>query len=235
MSTHTKKFLYFFLFISLFPETLFAGGKIIGFVSYKGIPPVPKKFAVTMSSDVCGTMGTSESLLIGKRQGVQNAVVFIDGPVSGSKKIYSESSQPPVLTIKNCRFEPHVILVGVNDVLKILNQDTLPHHFETTSITNGAFSKIVPTLGESQVVFKAKEIFEAKCGLFPWMSSWFVIAEHAYYSLTNQEGRYELSDLPAGDYTLSLWHEILGQQTKRVIVKEGETIQVDWKIGSNLD
>ena len=44
-------------------------------------------------------------------------------------------------------------------------------------------------------------------------------------------GTFEIKDLPAGDYVLEAWHEKFGQVTKKVSVKDGETKEIEIKIG----
>lgn len=62
------------------------------------------------------------------------------------------------------------------------------------------------------------------------MSAWLVVAEHPYYVVSDEEGRFKLTDVPAGDYTVKLWHESLGVQTKRLQVKEGGETKVEFKL-----
>lgn len=39
------------------------------------------------------------------------------------------------------------------------------------------------------------------------MSAYVVVVEHPYYAGTDAAGRFELTDIPPGTYTLKLWHE----------------------------
>ena len=39
--------------------------------------------------------------------------------------------------------------------------------------------------------------------------------------MADSNGEFELTDVPAGKYTLGYWHEILGKQTKEVEVTSG--------------
>ena len=51
---------------------------------------------------------------------------------------------------------------------------------------------------------------------------WIVVEENPYYVLTDGRGGYELTDIPAGRYTLKVWHETLGELAKEVVIREGE-------------
>ena len=48
-------------------------------------------------------------------------------------------------------------------------------------------------------------------------------ADHPYFAVTKEDGKFELKDLPPGTYTIEAWHEKLGTQTASVtIAREGD-------------
>jgi hypothetical protein len=52
-----------------------------------------------------------------------------------------------------------------------------------------------------------------RCGLHHWMHAIVIVQDHPYYALTDEKGYFKISDLPDGTYTLSAWHESLGDLT----------------------
>ena len=54
---------------------------------------------------------------------------------------------------------------------------------------------------------------------------------HPYGAVSDTEGRFEIEEIPAGDYTLKIWHEALGEKEKKISVKSGETskVQIEYK------
>jgi hypothetical protein len=58
------------------------------------------------------------------------------------------------------------------------------------------------------------------------MSAWIVVTDHPYHAITDDAGRFELSDVPPGDYVLETWHETLGASRQAVTVRENETLDV---------
>ncbi len=47
----------------------------------------------------------------------------------------------------------------------------------------------------------------------------------AIVAVTGEDGSFELKNLPAGQYTLAVWHETLGEKEVSVTVNEGVTAQ----------
>jgi len=62
------------------------------------------------------------------------------------------------------------------------------------------------------------------------MKGWLVVAQHPYYALTDETGSFEIANIPPGTYTLELWHETLGKQTRKVTVKAKQKTKVSFKL-----
>jgi len=45
--------------------------------------------------------------------------------------------------------------------------------------------------------------------------------------VTDSDGSFELSDVPAGSYKLTVWHEALGEKTVDVTVTAGKATATD--------
>ena len=45
------------------------------------------------------------------------------------------------------------------------------------------------------------------------MSAIFVAQNHPYDALTDAGGKFEIADIPPGDYDVEIWHEKLGKKT----------------------
>lgn len=43
-----------------------------------------------------------------------------------------------------------------------------------------------------------------------------IVQEHPYYAVTNEVGDFKIPWIPEGIYTLSVWHEVLGELRQEV-------------------
>ncbi len=211
------------------PSFSWAGGTISGTVTYVGIPSLPKKTPITLDNEVCGNIAVGEDLVLSKKGGIKNAVIFIQGSVPSAKPFPKEQSFS--IDQKKCRFEPHVKIVPAGKDLLVTNSDGILHNFHTNGLTNPSLNKAQPkSLPQMIVKFLRPEIFSVVCDVHSWMKAWIVVAAHPYYTITDDEGKFQLTDVPAGDYTLRLWHETLGEREKRVLVSEGESTKLEFKL-----
>ena len=56
------------------------------------------------------------------------------------------------------------------------------------------------------------------------------VLKNQFFSVTGDDGTFTIKDVPAGIYTLEVWHEKLGTQTQTITVADGETKTVDFTL-----
>ena len=195
-----------------------AGG-LSGRITYAGAPPPKKTLDVTKDKEVCGKAEIyDEALVVGPDKGVKNAVVTVTGAKGGKF-----ASQKAEIDQKGCQYVPRVVVVPTTGQLDILNSDGILHNIHTHSTANPAINKAQPkfkkTLTEK---FTKPEIVKATCDAHAWMAGWIVVTDHPFVAVTDDKGSFAIKDIPPGKYTVEIWHETLGKQTKEVSIKAKE-------------
>jgi plastocyanin len=205
------------------------GGSISGTVKVSGTAPAAKAIEVTKDKEVCGKSGklVEEALVVGPKGGIQYAVVSVTGIAKGKKW----ASEKFTFDQKNCRFDPHVLVVKAGTSVDILNSDGILHNIHTFSEKNAAFNVAMPKFKKKlEKAFAAPEMIRVACDAHSWMSGWIVVSESPYTVVTDADGSFKLGDVPPGTYKVEIWHEKLGKVTKEVTVKAKE----DTKLGVEL-
>ncbi|HEX5037096.1 MAG TPA: carboxypeptidase regulatory-like domain-containing protein [bacterium] len=221
----------FFAVVFLFSGLAHAGGTIVGVVRYDGEVPLAKRRPVTVDANVCGPEAVTQDLVLGKRGAVRNVVVSLEGAFEGVVR-------PPspvggyVLDEKGCRLTPHILVVPAGSDLKILNSDHLNHFYRVESRTNPPTSVALPKSASSATLhLDFPEVVELRCDIHEGERARVVVSRHPYIAVTDEEGRFEIKDVPVGNFTISFWQETLGSTNRRVQVREGEATRVDIILG----
>jgi plastocyanin len=199
-------------------------GALKGIVRLTGTAlPEARKVQVTTDQYVCGK--DAEDLVVSRDRGIKNAVVWLQTAPPGTK---SEGPLPSVQTDqKECVFVPRVVVVAAGGTVEFLNNDRLLHNLHAASPReNPAFNRTQPKGRTIPIVFKRPEIIRVDCDLHPWMRAWVVVAEHPFYALTNDQGEFTLANVPAGQYTIQVWHERLGTVGRAVTVNDAAATTV---------
>lgn len=202
--------------MTLVPADLARAAAIRGSVVMAGAPEAPRKLPVTIDQYVCGKEKDAEDLVLGPQRGVRNAVAWLTNPPAGGKWENPESKVE--MDQKSCVFVPRVVIVPAGGTVEFLNSDRLLHNLHSVARDNPSFNRTQPKGRVIPMAFPKPEIVRINCDLHSWMRGWVVVADHPYYALSNEAGQFTLSNVPAGTYTLSLWHETLGVTTREVTV-----------------
>ncbi len=208
-------------------KTVSDGGTIKGRVTFGGAMPAKQKLEVTKDVSVCGKQPHySESVVVSDGKGLANVVVRITNIQSG--KALDTMGSEFVLDQNGCVFLPHISLVPTGQALTILNSDGILHNIHTFSEVNTPVNQAQPGFKKKMsLTLEKPEIVRIACDVHNWMGGYVVAAGHPYYAITDAEGNFELSDVPAGTYTVEYWQESLGTQTAEVTVAASATAEAN--------
>jgi plastocyanin len=194
-------------------------GVITGTITYDGPPPASRPLAMDSDPKCVPLAGAvSERLLVGQGSGLQNVFVWVKDGLG--QRTYAVPSTPVMLDQKGCQYLPHVLGVQVGQTVKVANSDAAMHNVHSMPKTNREFNFSQPTnVPPVDRVFTQAEIgLPLKCDVHGWMSAYVNVVPHPFFAVTGADGRFEIKGLPAGSFTIELWHETLGVQSLTVTV-----------------
>lgn len=153
---------------------------------------------------------------------------------------------PPRIEAKDCRFLPFVATVKNHQNVVVVNMDPVMHDIQAYESSQlGArvlFNVPLPMnqqhprdlkdrseaalyhrhlAGEpmKQLVgmSKGRRVFVMQCGFHAYMESWGLAMDNPYYATTDQNGHFEITDIPPGSYKLVVWHPYIGGAREQLI------------------
>jgi plastocyanin len=77
-------------------------------------------------------------------------------------------------------------------------------------------------------VFDKPGLVTLRCDIHEHMRALILVLNTPYFVVTNPDGRYRLSRLPSGQYTLKAWINSKTTRERPVELKSGETLHVDF-------
>lgn len=203
------------------------GGSISGTVKFKGTAPAPKKLDVGKDKEVCAKTPKMDQSLIVEGGNLVNAVVTLTDIKKGKKFELKKVK----LDQNGCEYSPHVLAFPAGTTVEVLNPDGILHNVHSYSKVNTPFNMAQPKFKKTlDVKVDKPEAVEVKCDVHGWMHGWLVATESPYVAVTDKSGSFKLDNVPAGSYTVELWHEKLGKSTQKVTVKAKEDAKVNFEV-----
>ncbi len=192
-----------------------------GVITFTGTPPKGKKLSLPGGCKPSGETLSNEVIVTNGK--LQNVLVRITKGFEG--KTFAEiPSEPLILNQENCIYHPRVAAARVGQEVIFVNSDPIFHNVKSVTKLNENFNLAMPKkdMRISKRFDKAEFIMQAKCSVHPWMIATLAIIEHPFFSVSDVKGEFTIKSLPPGHYTLEVWHEVFGVQTKEIDV-DGKT------------
>ena len=205
-------------------------GNVAGMITFEGTAPEPE--TIRMNSDpVCVAEASSTSTeyyVVGGDGRLGNVFVHVKEGLEG--RAFPPVTDVLVFNQEGCRYTPHVFGIRVGQPLQVLNSDPTLHNIHATPAANAEFNTGQPIEGMTyDTTFDSPEVMVPfKCDVHGWMNAYVGVVDHPYFAVTGEDGAFDLSGLPPGDYVVEAWHEMLGSQTQNVTVGEGATAEVSF-------
>jgi plastocyanin len=205
------------------------GGSLSGQVKFAGAAPAPEKFEVTKDQEVCGKEKTKPDLLVGADGGLANAVVVVKATKG---KALTVPTEPVTFDQKGCDYSPHVLAFPAGSTVRVLNPDGILHNVHVHGTVNPEANRAMPKF-QKQVDWKVEKPewpIAVKCDAHPWMHAYWLSMDQPYYAVTDADGKFKITDIPAGDYDVEVWHETLGKMDQKATIQGGQDATVTWEM-----
>lgn len=200
-----------------------------GTITGRVVGAEPRDTLVTPTHDIRVCASFREALVSGRRGGVEEVVVWLEGVSRGPLRT---APQTVTLTYDRCRLTPRVQQVGVGGTVMVKGRDALFARLQFVGAGEATSRETVFLTDAGQVV--PSSMAAAKPGLVhvrddkhPWVHAWLVVGPHPFVAITDADGTFRFEGVPAGSYRLVAWHERLGVERQRVKVDANVETKVE--------
>lgn len=206
-----------------------AGGTIAGRIRLTGRPPGNP--VIRMGADpLCsrlnrGTRVIQEAVLTTADGGLANVFVTLDGAFPEAPA----PAAPVTIDQEGCIYSPRVAGVHVDQPLAVRNGDALMHNLHGISVAGNDFNVSQPKSGMVTTFQMTGEetMLRLRCDVHNWMTAYIGVVAHPYFSVSDPDGAFEITGVPAGTHTIRTWHERYGELTQTVQMTVGATATID--------
>ncbi|MEW6776546.1 MAG: carboxypeptidase-like regulatory domain-containing protein [Bdellovibrionota bacterium] len=193
-------------------------------------PVTPVLLPVTKAPEICGYQKVGG--VVAADQRLKDAAVYLDEvPVGKPLPV-----EPVRLDQQRCAFIPRVFTLAAGQPLVVRNSDDTLHTVRAEVEGLTLFNLAMPTKSQelwkkpllrgSELLTRGRVKFSCEAG-HTWMESWAVVLSHPYATVTSDDGRFRIDDVPPGTYHMIFWHPVLGESSQSITLRAGENLRVN--------
>lgn len=206
------------------------GATIAGKVSFTGTAPAKEQIKMDADAYCKGAHSEpvyTQEVVVNTNGTLQWVLVYVKEGVTGS---YPPPATPVTLDQRGCEYHPHIFGIQAGQSLKIVNSDGTLHNIHALPKVNAEFNIGQPfqKMETLKKFDKAEVPVRFKCDVHKWMGAYCGVFNHPFFATTNDQGTFEIKNLPPGNYVIEAWQEKYGAQTQNVTVSGSETKAVDF-------
>lgn len=177
-------------------------------------------FALTLNGDVTTVDG----------EPVVEAVITAEGLLKTKTTL---AKSPYKMDQHNREFKSHILAIHVGDSVLFPNSDNIQHHIYSFSPTNPFEIPLYKGVPANPILFNTKGVVVLGCNIHDWMVGYVYVTDAPYFTQTDEKGHWTLN-LPADNYTLTLWHPNLdapsNNLSQKVVLKAENIALIEQKI-----
>jgi plastocyanin len=177
--------------------------------------------AASLAAATVGLQGTTR---VGARP-EPNAVVWLDAP-AGTEGLRASGA---VLDQRNLEFSPGVLAVRVGTVVQFPNHDRVFHNVFSFHDGKRFDLGLYPVGTVRYVTFDHPGLSRIFCNIHPNMAAYVMALATPYFSVSDENGRFTIADVPAGTYTYHAWRPGRADLTGTVVVDAGRALELEWR------
>jgi hypothetical protein len=158
---------------------------------------------------------------------LKDVLVFVKSGVTAS---YPPPTDPVTLDQNGCQYHPHIFGIQAGQPLRILNSDGTLHNIHALPKINAEFNIGQPfqKMETIKKFDKAEVPLRFKCDVHKWMGAYCGVFNHPFFAVTNDQGTFEIKNLPPGNYVIEAWQEKFGAQDQNLAVSGTEAKTLDF-------
>ena len=139
----------------------------------------------------------------------RNVVVYLEKDLDRLEVDFTPPEEPVVMDQIKMRFVPHVLPILQGTRVAFPNSDEIRHSVFSPSEAKRFNLGMYRQGAVRYVVFDRPGEVALLCNVHPEMSAYIIVTPTPFFAVTDDEGRFQIEDIPSGRYLVRTWHEKL--------------------------
>jgi plastocyanin len=223
-----RKFLLLLSVISAFTRQIAWGGEIVGSVHAE-----PKAGADEPAPDD-GAYASRKYKFVERvdYSSMHDFVIYVDG-VTVTNAAATNVVEVTTMRVKQqgAIFTPHVLPVLAGTTVEWPNNDDIYHNVfsysDAAQFDLGLYKGNPP---DKRVTFSRPGRVDVFCSIHENMHCVVMVLPNPYFAVTDERGRYAISNVPPGTYRLKAWHERLPPDEREIVVPTNGMARADFTL-----
>ena len=183
------------------------------------------------------TDATAGALAVSAQQ--RNSRPLAGAVITVESAAVNATPAPPVaakMDQQDLTFVPDVLVVPVRSTVQFPNSDAISHQVYSFSNTKAFQLPLYRGKPYPPVLFDKPGVVTLGCNIHDNMLAYIVVTNAPWFGRTDADGRWTAANLPAGRYTIRLWHPLLneGQDVTREINIDATDAALEIKLAKPL-
>jgi len=153
---------------------------------------------------------------------IKDAVVYLQAT---DGQVFTAQPNQEVIDQVNKQFSPQLKVVTKGSVVSFPNKDDIHHHVYSFSEAKRFELPLYEGKTAEPVTFDKTGVVTLGCNIHDWMKAHIVVLDTPYFQQSDADGQATLTDIPAGSYTLNVWHP----QARESMLTQEITLEADSK------
>ncbi|MEX2354148.1 MAG: methylamine utilization protein [Gammaproteobacteria bacterium] len=134
---------------------------------------------------------------------------------------------------KNKEFLPFVTVIQTGTSAYFPNRDGIGHHVYSFSQAKNFQLPLSEQETTDSVLFDKPGVVTVGCNIHDWMVAYIYVVDTPYFAVTDSSGAVNIDNVPAGGYTLHVWHPGSKAGTameQQINISDDGTLQLDFAL-----
>ena len=126
-------------------------------------------------------------------------------------------------------FSPHILPVLAGTTVEWPNRDEIFHNvFSISDAKQFDLDLYKGNPPEKRVTFDQSGKVDVYCSIHENMHCVVLVMENPYFTMTDADGKFTITNVPPGTYKLKAWHERLPEDEQEIVVSASGTVTANF-------